>query len=459
MKNKGFIIGAAVLAVLLVLCAVVLNFNTVQIDDYAAAYKEAAAVFLEAKAATVTISKKLETAFDNQIFHEDCTQILTFDGIGTSTPCANLTETSVIGSNRVEVTEKYTGGNMYFTINGSNFSAKMHHEDYFSRFAPIVLLNADLYQSVTGKKSDNGFIITFSQPTAAEGWAVDSGATLMDAQGTAYLDKNGALVKSEYAITYKKGNMTFRQTVTASPTLTASVTDSPVDESLYTEINYPDGPKLLERVSGYLMQATTVSAGYTDNGYFQAFGDKRQQSIAVNVFEFEPWSVSIGTSVSLSNEGKVGQVSTSRKEELFSHGIYTVRNDAGDPVADSRVSEADMLRYYRNLLISTVMLPQYITQADILEANEVLYVSFSGNEKFAQLISSNVCKIMYQNENLLTELAQSSTVDMLTYELKLDAFTGLPLSSAIKFQGTYTIGSVPYSLQFTADQLYDFVGY
>ena len=221
MKGKKLIIAAAALAALLVLGTIFLIRNTMRIDDYTAAYKEAAAVFLDAEAATVTISKKLETSFENQIFYEDSTQVLAFDGMGTSNPRGYLTETTAIGSQRVEITENYTGGSVYFTINGSNFLTKIEYKDYFSRFVPIVLLDADLYQCVTGEQDEAGFIITFSQPTAAEGWAVESGATLVNAQGTAYLDRTGALIKSAYAITYKKGNMTFRKTVTASPTLTS----------------------------------------------------------------------------------------------------------------------------------------------------------------------------------------------------------------------------------------------
>ena len=405
----------------------------------------------------LNISMTRETIVGNAVFTETSQQWLSYLELGTENMRAALNETLTIGDHRTEITEIYSGGTGYITVNGIAFSGAISPEDYQNRFAPAILLDPSRYQTITGFDTRKNYIIQFTQPVEAEAWALKESASVIEAEGTAYVSYEGQLTGSTYTLTYQQGNAQIRLTYTVDVEPISTNITLPEDTAKYQVIDYLDGPRMLEQTTGYLLLADYVSAKYSDDIYCQTFGDHRTQEITLHatLAEQNNWSALVQTQTNLTNESKAGTDSNFKKTELFKDGIYRSATNDGEWVNNGEVTADTMHTYCKNQLIGTVMLPQYITGAQIEEAENTIRIVFSGSESFAPLICSNICQTLYQKPELLNDMAQSNTTNTLQCYLELDRKTSLPIASGINYDGSFYVEGVPYVLRFKADQIYD----
>lgn len=426
-----------------------------QIANADTVYTDSLSSVRDAQNMILTISKTQETTVDEDVFLEITQQTLSYSGLGSDNLRASVTETLSIENFSAQISEIFADGIGYVTVNDACFSGSVDPEDYQKRFAPAVLLDRSLYGEVTGFDTGEDYMIQFAQPTDAEAWAFDQNTAFVDAKGTAYVSYDGQLTKSIYALTCNRGNARIRLTYIVEIDLSTPTISLPDDTSEYASIEYLDGPRMLERATGYLLQADHVSATYSDSIYFQAFGDARTQEITLHTAADDSWSALVQTQTNLKNDSKVGLDSQLQKTELFRNGIYQSSANGGELIENNAITADDMHTYCKNQLIGTIMLPQYITGAQVEEIGSVLCITFSASESFAPLVSSNVCQTLYQKPELLNDIAQSNTTDTLVCYLQLDKDLLLPVSAGINYEGTFTIGGLPYALRFKADQVYD----
>lgn len=464
MKKRLLVIGAAFIGAMLLWLTgyFILSGNThngahPQIENAEAIYRNSIAEIIATQDITLNISKTQKTNVGNDVFLETSQQALSYLGLGTENMRAALNETLTIDDHRVQITEFYANGTGYTTVNNGAFLSTINAKDYQNRFAPAVLLDPSRYYSITGFDTGTDYMIRFEQPVTVEPWALYEGMAFMRAEGTAYVSYTGQLIESTYALTYQRGNATIRLTFKVEPeALPTIVINPPEDTSGYVAIEYFDAPRMLERATGYLLQADDVSAKYSDDIYFQAFGDRRTQEITLHTAVIDDdWSALVQTQSHLSNESKVGMDSQLKKTELFKNGSYQSANNDSQWVTNQEVTADNMHTYCKNQLIGTVMLPEYITGAQIEQTESTLRIVFSGSESFAPLICSNICQTLYQKPELLNDIAQSNTTNTLQCYLELDKNTSLPVASGIHYDGTFTFEGVPYTLRFKADQIYD----
>lgn len=420
-------------------------------------YESAAATVSAAQDAVLTISKSLEFTVEDDLFMESAQQTLSYTAMGTDEMRASLAETLNYDGHKVWISELFANETGYVTVEDSHFSAQISTQEYQERLTPAVPLTAQLYGSIIGFDTGDGYVINFTQPHQAEAWALNEGCQLVEARGTAYVSYDGILSKSIYSILYTRGNIRNLLTVTVEAALTTENIELPADTSVYTPVAYFDGPRLLERASGYLLQADNIRSEYTDNINFQAFGDERTETKALHTYNDGLWSARVDSNVTLANDSRVGQSSVFAQTELFSENAYRVSADGAAPTADPEITEAAMRTYCQDLLLGTVMLPRYINGAEMSETEGTLRVTFAANEAFAQQIASTACQTLYQEPEMLNDLSQKSTTNALQCYLELDKSTGLPVASGISYSGTYTIEGLPYLLRFQADQGYTFL--
>ena len=140
--------------------------------------------------------------------------------------------------------------------------------------------------------------------------------------------------------------------------------------------------------------------------------------------------------------------------ELFVDGSYTIRADENEPTENETLTAEEMHKYCKDQLVSTIMLPQHIANAEATEIENTIYITFTPNEAFSGLVSSSACQALYQKSELLNELASKNSTQMLEAYLVLDKFTSLPLSAGVEYGGLYTIEGLPYELEYSAYQSY-----
>jgi hypothetical protein len=431
------------------------NKPIIPVENAKELYEEALPTVSEAQDMTLNISKTQEITVGSEVFLETSQQKLAYTGLGTEDIRASVTETLSIDDFSVNISEIYYNGTGYVSINDSRFFSSISKEDYLKRFAPAQLLDPALYGIIDGIDNGYGYVINFSQPAAAEAWALSEDGLFVDAKGSAYVNYDGQLTKSIYNLTYNRGKIQFKMTYVVDVALSSDEISIPNNRKSYISIDYLDGPRMLEHASGYLLQAANISAHYTDSIYFQAFGDARTQDITLHTAKGESFSALVQTVTTLKNDGRVGLDSQLKKTELFVDNRYSVSTDDADPVVNKAVTADDMYNYFHNVLVGTIMLPAHITGAQIVDNEETLRIQYSASDAFAVQISANACQSLYQEPELLNDLSQSRTTDTLQCYLELDKTTGLPIASGISYSGTHTIENVPYSLRYQADQIYD----
>lgn len=459
MKKKPLIIAAVstAAAILLLVCVWILSREKtdVPLENAQQLYTKAFDEVSAAQNMTLHISKIQEMTIDTEVFCEIAHQELLCSGLGTENVRLSTTENIAIGGHSFTASESFSNNIAYMVINDTGFSCPINSADYIKRFIPVDLLNPALYNNITGVDDHEQYIINFSEPAGTAFRETDRDFILSDANGTAYVSHDEQLTKSIYKLTYNHGKAQIRITYTIDIVLETNEITPPDNAASFHVIDYLDGPKMLERATGYLLQTNNISAHYTDNIYFQAFGDSRTQDITLYMANHENLSALVKTLTKLKNDSRVGQDTQLSKIELFADNRYLVSTDDNKPIESSNITAYDMRQYCQNRLVSTVMLPKHITGAQIISSEKSVRIQYSASEEFANLISSNACQSLYQQPELLNDLAQSCTTETLQCYLELDKITGLPIASGISYSGTHNVAGTAYSLSYKADQIYD----
>lgn len=449
-----YCVSVSLLLTGIVLVAVLPNNDEPKILDNAdAVYQEAVNRLNGQQDIKLSITYDKSTSIDGNIFREQSTQTVTYQGLGTQQMRGLAEQTLQIGDHSFHTTELYADGIGYFAVDDAPFQGTITQEEYLARYIPAAAISAELYANVHGSSTKKGTTIQFSHAALAESWAREVGMENLTAEGTAYLDADGNLTKTVYLLSYTMGHANITLSTTVSIEQAEEIT-LPQDTSIYTTITYLDGPRMLETACGYLLSTDTVSAYHADNISCEAFGDVREQTIQVNTTGGAAWTAGVNTTVTVENNSKTGSSATTTKTETFENGIYTAKIDENDPTTSDKIGAADMRQYCRDILVATIMLPEYITDVKFTDTETELRIDFTASEAFAQMLSNEACATLYQKEDVLTGISQSYQTDSVSCYLTIDKQFGFPAASGFSYSGTYTISDLPYKLQYEADQSY-----
>ena len=392
---------------------------------------------------------------ENEHFEETRTQEITL-GIGSNDILSK--EALAIGEHNVSIEETYHNGTVYTTVGGSKFCSSIDYDQVIRRYTPMSLIEPSLYSSVTGYVQSQVRYIEFKEASTPEIWLQDTDIQLDTAEGYVEISADGKLSLSKYTAGYASGSANVSITVTTIPTEKNSDIQIPQDTSCYTKIASPDAPILLEKATGYLMSASSISATYEDYIEYTAFEDHQARTIRIDAVSIPDWSSRTLTTIAYSDHSKTGSDVVLKKEEIFSDGIYTIRIDQNDPMQKESVSVEDIRKECQNTFIGTIMLPSQIAEVQITETSTTIEILYVGNNSFSEQMRTNACNTLYNDSDIFSDQTHNYTVDLATCYLKLDKSTGLPVASGFQYEGTYTVDALPYRLIFSADQQYKLLG-
>lgn len=460
--KRHLIGGGTALVIMIVAFAVICGAwrgsaraKPVPLDNAAEIYAEAAAALKARENIYYQVEGAISATIGTNTLEENFTQLITIEAPGTEQMRVCVEETRRIGSYNITRFSFYADGKEYLTVQGASFQAAVSADEFNTKLIPSVLIDPTLYVESAGITVGKESTISFTKPAAIEVWAA-AGAEPINAESTAFLNKDGALTSSVYTATYKQDGISY------TVHYTVKIIDAEVppiqlpDDSAFTPINAINTPYLLEKACGYLMNISSVHAQYKDTIACEAFGDERSQAIQIRTDNTDGWRAQVDTSVSVSNSSKAGAVTTSTKSELFSDNTYSASTDGAEFVTNSEVDLTAMTDYCHNLLIGTVMHPQYIISAEMNVIEDICSISFQASEDFAQILAEEACTTLYQSPLVLSNMSESSATDTATCYLNINKTTGFPVSAGFNYQGTYTISGIPYRLTFRADQTYAF---
>ena len=460
MKKKRLLIYICIAVLLLAVASIGINRiihanPVISVEDALARYQNAISAITAQTDIAINITQSKETTINGEGFSETATQTLQYKGLGKATFTGVMTEERTIGSHTVTIEEAYRDNTGYFTVQGSKFSGALTAEEYLDRYVPAILISPDLYETVSASMSDAVTTIMFSSAKAPETWMQENSASFLNAEGSVRLSEDDRILQNTYSITYSSDETAIHYSVTVvfdSPNTVN--TPSSIQASDYTPIEYLDGPRLLETACGYILSAGNITSTYTSQIFCEAFGDMREEQTLLNMSDSDNWAARLDTDITVTNAGREGDITQLAKTELFNNGTYTattngVSSDVG------AVNMETMKSWCSDILVGTIMLPQYLSGASSVTSDKILHITYTANEDFVELIGENTCQILYQTPELLSQLTEAHTTDNLEAYLELDMQTGLPISAGIHYRGTYTINGLPYLLTAEFDQVYD----
>lgn len=421
-------------------------------------YQQAADKIRDTNSLSLYIGTMTSTTAGGQTFSKTSQQLLNIQNYGTNAMQASMEETLRIGTYSIAISEIYTDGTGYFTVNDSPFSAPMTAEAYCARYAPAALFDTALYSDIQAYAYGAATGITFRQPTAGESWAIPSGAEFTDASGYAVLDPSGALKESTYTVTYKLGAASVSQTTRVIIRSSAAAqVKSPGPAESYTTLEYPDAPRKLEEACGYLLQATQIQASAVENIACHAFAISRSQTTSLSMSGAgDTFSALLDINVNQINESRGGEVTMIQQTERFQNGTYSISSNGGQSTTNTSVDYESMRTYCQDLLVESILLTEYITGASVTRTENAYRITFQGSEALAEAICGDVCSTLYNDPTLLNTLASAYTIDTVECYLELDNSTGLPAASGLRCHVTHTIEEISYLLTTQLDQTYQY---
>ncbi len=463
MKRRIWVVSAAAItaALLMIISLLILpqesepgdTPGTLSVIPDALQVFESAVSSLDTTQYSLTASRTKQTVTQQNIYTEKSQICTSISGWGTDALRAVQEETIDYGIQTTRYCEYFTDGAAYVGVDGCLFRCEMNADAFSMRLIPQLIIDAALYESVTGFDSGEEKRIIFEHPTAPENWALPVDAEFLGGKAVARISTEGVLLQCLYIATYKISDTTIHITLnTQSAPLAEPVI--PEDISKAANTDHPDILRLLEQSSGYLQQTSNISSIYRESIYCQAFGDQRTKESKISLSPSPDWSATVDTEVVSTNTSRIGEIARHTHNERFSDGQYSLSIDGGEPKPDSSIDRTAMNEYCQNLLLGSIILPKYIASTEYSEQDQLIKIRFSAREEFARAIAASCCQTLYEKPELLDQLTQSYQTNIMECYLDVDIPTGLPTGAGILYAGTYTMDGIPYQLQFQADQTY-----
>ena len=420
-------------------------------------YIQAAQYVSNAENFYATITNQKNTTTDSYTFTETSLQEFSYLHYGTSYMLADLTETYRVGNHTVSITEHFDSGVCALLIEGAGFVSTLSCEEYVARFAPLVLIDPDLYQNLSVNNENGLTVLTFSEASAPESWTNIDQSCVISITAQAHLNADGRLVESRYSITYRSGAAVIESNITSSlntdfvPTLQAFP-----DTAQFVQISDPDIPKFLEQACGYVLGASSVTSSFTETITSQAIGRQRIESTTLDLLLSDgDLMARLQRNAQLIDYAQGGATTSLVQIEQFLNNAYAINKD-GNYSTSSAIDSAYMLTYCQDALVFPILLPQHITGMTMTETDDTWVLNFDTTRALSDILYANTCKTLNQNNpGFLDDLASSYAVNYTSGSLVLDKHTGLPLEATLRYSGTHTIAGYAYELSYELTQTYD----
>ena len=412
----------------------------------------------------VVITTVLEVAGDE--FSQKSSQILTYKDMDTDDGvivCQEDLEFSVHSedytpeeSDPTAFREVWYQGNLYVEMDSTyRRQGPLEKEDAIARYVPAVLLNADLYGTLESQTDESGTVITFTEPTAAESWALPEEGELLEASGTALVTPEGTLAQMTYTVTYQYGPSKITKTVESKPLEAPKTVTAPANPDTYEKLTYVDALRLNLLETVMLLQADSTTVNSVESLFSQAAGFLRNQSVTLNL-----QGRKTDTKMKAETDLYIMDYSTNQSEEYSLEETYingsltTVEND-GLPSRSSGISWEEIRAYAAEDMLAGLVDLDYWTDVTATDLGSVVYLEYTLNDNFGNTIQNSICSMLWNDPSFLIALSEDYRNEDLTAYLSVDKYTGLPVAAGYYYKGIHTIDGTEYPLTLQYDQTFE----
>lgn len=434
-------------------------------EQFKQLYLDAAEKLTAAGAVTLDVVLSEVLTVEDQKFETEKKQVVAYSGLGSDKVIIRMEEDVKYSEDEdaeedatTPYYETYTDGTIYVELKDTaTFTGELSKEEAARRYVPVTLLDAALYGEITMEESGDTKTVKFAAPTAAEVWAMPEGATMEEASGSAVLNADGTVKSMEYTVSYQYGTAAFSRTVTATPKAEAVEAKLPEKAEDYTKLQYPlalytvfASENLLElaetattnKDETYISYAGAVEYSKGRTMYIHGSGDDLIAKFDSNVDIY-------------SSQGD----ESVEQEEVYKDGKLTITVNDGVPTTQSGVKIKDIQKAAKSELTTSVAPPAYWQDVTVTEMAGLQLLEFTYNEDFGNNMQNSVCLTLFQNPALLNGLATKYETKEITGYLSVEAYTGLPVSSGLYYEGEHTIEKEEYLLSLQCDQSYTIPSY
>ena len=423
----------------------------------------------EALAQTADISLELlittYTTIGKDEFSQQSNQTLTYKGIGTEDMVISMEETlefSVHSPDKEDTDEEdepvtykeiWSQGNVYAELmNTYRYNGPVDAEELASRYAPVVLLDASLYGSISSEKSGDSTVITFDAPTAAETWAIPEEGELVEASGSATVNSDGVMEEMYYTVTYTYGPAEIKMEVQSKPMDTTKNIAAPANPDTYTQIECIDALRMTISAPAMLAQADDVTSSGMESLFCQAAGLLRNQSTKINLSgRKEATKAKIDTGVYVMDYSTRKSQEYDQEETFIDGKLTTVVND-GLPSTKGNVTWEEIRDYVSTTILAGILDMDFWKDVTGYDLGSVYYLEYQLNDNFGNTMQNNICKMLWNDPSFLYNLASKYENSELNGYLSIDKYTGIPVAAGYYYKGIHTIENQDYELTLQFDQ-------
>ena len=415
-------------------------------------YAQAAAALDESDVLSLQNKITLITTAGADCYTEEFSQTLELRGRSGDSLSASLSERCEYGKVTEMLEEVYSGGTLYSKLNGYSYQSELSREAFEDYIFPVILLSAELYDTVEWKDEDT---IRFADPTGPEAWLGLEETDLIDAEGFVDLDAEGRLVKSGFEAKYNSGAAKIRLSITS--TLQEPGTEeitAPANPEQYVTLPDPYVPQMLFRAEGLSGKSTAIS--FTQMETFTmldlSYGMDsvaRTQTFAYDCCgDLNDLVANMDVSVTASAP-YYGETYSTVQNEHFENGVYTYTVD-GDATQEQGVYAVDMRSYYQTQLCTQIPTASEFSEYTLTDLGGSCLIEFAYKEDTFDTSEGYILYNLFSDENFLKEISQQSSVEAGERKsegyIGIDKATGLPTSVSISYTAEYLIDGLSYSL-------------
>ena len=371
--------------------------------------------------------------------------------LGTDSMEAVVQQHLTYGTFSADYTELYGNGTAFALVHGNAFSSPMTAEAFLSRQQPWVVLSWSLYGQITVTETEETRILTFRQPAAAESWAVSGDATLISAQGSATVDRNGHLMGYTYQLSYTQNEIThhlsLKMDISVPKNLDLSSVHPGYPESAVA-LGCLDAPKLTLQTAGNIFAARSISAEETQTINTGALNSLRTRVSSYHITgQDDTLSALVRHQITL-NDYNLNSVTATTQTDRYQNGIFSrvVNDDA--PTEHAETPENIRIKW-EDALLNCLFSLNYLSDAVLTETEDAYTLTFTGNDAYCAAISSSLASILGSD---LDSLAESHTTSRAGGYLTVSKITGLPTAMGMYFDRAHVLYGTAYQLSYKLEQ-------
>ena len=401
----------------------------------------------------ITVEKTTQAGPNTYL--ETSHQVLSYQGRGTGSQRMLLSEAVIYGDGYYTGTyqDVYADGTLYSLVDGeTRLACAADAAAVEAQLTPAVLLDAALYGSMERQEENGRYVITFTQPTGAETWALPEGAEFVEASGCAEVNADGSLYRTSYTVSYNYGAARITENYSVLPDLESTAIEVPSDAAQYATVNDLEAVRMSQRAVGMLMQVPAFSSTTTETLVSMAGALSRTETKSLKASLENGMLVEVDTNATLTNLTD-GETDTYTLEEKF-WGEYSYVEDGGEKQKDDSVDAYTMYEYTMETLMDSMVALDYWKSAEITDAGDLMLLELKYNDQLAADLRADTCQALLGDAKALDEYSTATAVTEVSGYLSLDKYTGLPLAASYTYTGTDVIEDQSFAIAAQSVQSY-----